>query len=126
MRKGAREATPPTRKSPRPSTNDGPGASPRMHAETPYASATPYPPTDSSAVLSAMAGLTAGFGMGPGDPCLHGRARAGRSLARASMAPPGARDPPRHPGGCTALVTHGREAEKVVHEEELGLLVPLG
>ena len=36
--------------------------------------ATPYPPTDYTAVLSATAGLTAGFGMGPGDPRLHGRA----------------------------------------------------
>lgn len=43
--------------------------------------ATPYPPTDYTAVLSATAGLTAGFGMGPGDPRLHGRARAGRSRA---------------------------------------------
>lgn len=43
--------------------------------------ATPYPPTDSSAVLSATAGLTAGFGMGPGDPRLHGRAHGGCSPA---------------------------------------------
>ena len=42
-------------------------------------SATPYPPTGDPAVLSAMGGLTAGFGMGPGDPPLHGRAHAGRS-----------------------------------------------
>ena len=43
------------------------------------AGATPYPPTDYTAVLSATAGLTAGFGMGPGDPRLHGRARGGCS-----------------------------------------------
>ena len=41
--------------------------------------ATPYPPTDYTAVLSATAGLTAGFGMGPGDPRLHGRAHGGCS-----------------------------------------------
>ena len=40
-----------------------------------FASATPYPPTDYSAVLSAMVGLTSEFGMGSGDPHLHGRAR---------------------------------------------------
>ena len=44
-------------------------------------------PQPGAAVLSAMAGLTAGFGMGPGDPRLRGRARAGRSL-RSSGAPP--------------------------------------
>lgn len=43
----------------------------------PCMSATSYPPTDCTAVLSAMAGLTAEFGMGSGDPCLHGRAHAG-------------------------------------------------
>ena len=47
--------------------------------ETSDASGTAYPPTDCTAVLSAMAGLTAEFGMGSGDPCLHGSARAGCS-----------------------------------------------
>ena len=42
-------------------------------------SGTAYPPTDCTAVLSAMGSLTAGFGMGPGDPPLHGSAHAGRS-----------------------------------------------
>ena len=41
----------------------------------------PILPQPDAAVLSAMAGLTSGFGMGPGDPRLHGRARAGRSRA---------------------------------------------
>ena len=45
-------------------------------------SGTAYPPTDCTAVLSAMGSLTAGFGMGPGDPPLHGSAHAGRSPAR--------------------------------------------
>ena len=42
----------------------------------------PILPRASPAVLSAMRGLTAGFGMVPGDPPLHGRARGGRSPAR--------------------------------------------
>lgn len=54
------------------------------------AGATPYPPTDYTAVLSATAGLTAGFGMGPGDPRLHGRARGGCSRGSCS-----ARNAPR-------------------------------
>ena len=60
-----------------------PGASalPKKKREAPCAGATPYPPTDCTAVLSAKRGLTAGFGMGPGDPPLYGRARAGRSRA---------------------------------------------
>ncbi len=41
----------------------------------------PALPQPSAAVLSAKAGLTAGFGMGPGDPRLCGRARGGRSPA---------------------------------------------
>ena len=48
-------------------------------------SATPYPPTGNPAVLSAMGGLTAEFGMGSGDPPLRGRARRGRSPARINM-----------------------------------------
>ena len=53
-----------------------------LKAETPCMSGTAYPPTDCTAVLSAMGSLTAGFGMGPGDPPLHGSAHAGRSPAR--------------------------------------------
>ena len=41
----------------------------------------PARPQPCAAVLSAKAGLTAGFGMGPGDPRLCGRARGGRSPA---------------------------------------------
>ena len=50
--------------------------------ETCPVSTTSYPPTDCTAVLSAMAGLTAEFGMGSGDPCLHGRAHGTCSLSR--------------------------------------------
>ena len=41
----------------------------------------PALPQPRAAVLSAKAGLTAGFGMGSGDPRLCGRARGGRSPA---------------------------------------------
>ena len=44
----------------------------------------PALPQPCAAVLSAKAGLTAGFGMGPGDPRLCGRARGGRSPAALS------------------------------------------
>ena len=47
-------------------------------AKAPRASATTLPSADYTAVRRAMAGLAAGFGMGPGDPRLRGRARAGR------------------------------------------------
>ena len=59
-----------------PGKAEGGLAAPR-HARV--AGAAPYPPTACAAVLSAMAGLTAEFGMGSGDPCLHGRARDGRA-----------------------------------------------
>ena len=47
----------------------------------------PALPQPFAAVLSAKAGLTAGFGMGPGDPRLCGRARGGRSPAAHDMEP---------------------------------------
>ena len=43
-------------------------------------SRTSYPPTDYTAVLSAMRGLTTEFGMGSGDPSLYGSAHARHSL----------------------------------------------
>lgn len=67
---------------PCPQTKKGPSRP--LRAETPCMSGTAYPPTDCTAVLSAMGSLTAGFGMGPGDPPLHGSAHAGRSPARDS------------------------------------------
>lgn len=67
---------------PWPQTKKGPQGP--LEAETPCMSGTAYPPTDCTAVLSAMGSLTAGFGMGPGDPPLHGSAHAGRSPARDS------------------------------------------
>ena len=61
----------------------------------------PALPQPSAAVLSAKAGLTAGFGMGPGDPRLCGRARGGRSPAAHVCEP--ARVPFRgDPGGRAA------------------------
>ena len=72
----------PRRGGPWPQTKKGPSRP--LEAETPCMSGTAYPPTDCTAVLSAMGSLTAGFGMGPGDPPLHGSAHAGRSPARDS------------------------------------------
>ena len=71
-----------------------------LRTETPCMSGTAYPPTDCTAVLSAMGSLTAGFGMGPGDPPLHGSAHAGRSPARGKVSRFQSRG---HPGGCMAL-----------------------
>ena len=59
----------------------------------------PVLPRPGAAVLSARWGLTAEFGMGSGDPPLHGSARGRRS--RGNCVPSeGPGDPPRHPGGC--------------------------
>lgn len=88
----------------------------------------PALPQPSAAVLSAKAGLTAGFGMGPGDPRLCGRARGGRSPAAQIFEP--ARSPCRgDPGGRMAGTDRrSRIALGAFHRgcEELGLLVPLG
>ena len=88
----------------------------------------PALPQPRAAVLSAKAGLTAGFGMGPGDPRLCGRARGGRSPAAQIFEP--ARSPCRGaPGGRMAGTDRrSRIALGACHRgcEELGLLVPLG
>ena len=87
----------------------------------------PALPQPRAAVLSAKAGLTAGFGMGPGDPRLCGRARGGRSPAAHDMEP--ARSPHRgDPGGRMAGTGEDGASRSVLHRgcEELGLLVPLG
>ncbi len=87
-------------------------------------SGTAYPPTDCTAVLSAMGSLTAGFGMGPGDPPLHGSAHAGRSPARDAY-------PVFNPGATlgvawrSANLSHSYQIEKMNRDEELGRLVPL-
>lgn len=70
------------------------GPSRPLRAEMPCMSGTAYPPTDCTAVLSAMGSLTAGFGMGPGDPPLHGSAHAGRSPARDRCIPFSIQGPP--------------------------------
>ena len=81
------EKRPPERKrGPSGARPEGPLGASRIW-EAPRAGATPYPPTDCTAVLSAKRGLTAGFGMGPGDPPLYGRARAGRSRSGRVRAP---------------------------------------
>ncbi len=86
---GARGPGPETRKARR---GDPPaGLSRRMrraHIEKrPPRARRPALPQPFAAVLSAKAGLTAGFGMGPGDPRLCGRARGGRSPAAHDMEP---------------------------------------
>ena len=87
----------------------------------------PILPQPDAAVLSAMAGLTSGFGMGPGDPRLHGRARAGRS--RAGLYGPvraaGSPAPPWRLHSARDFRSHNPRDMHVL-EEELGLLVPLG
>ena len=89
----------------------------------------PALPQPRAAVLSAKAGLTAGFGMGPGDPRLCGRARGGRSpAAQMYSSLPGTPSPGR------PWRPHGGHGSKMTHRarcfhrgcEELGLLVPLG
>jgi hypothetical protein len=64
-------------------------------------SRTAYPPTDSTAVLSAMGSLTAEFGMGSGDPPLHGSAHAGHWPCDENLFGCQSRG---YPGGCMALV----------------------
>ena len=89
----------------RPRARDASGAfrapargGPRAIDERPPRARLPSLPRTSSAVLSATAGLTAGFGTGPGDPRLHGRARGGRSPAAGIFSLP--RSPSRgDPGG---------------------------
>ena len=58
-----------------------PRAPPGAIEKRPPRARRPALPQPRAAVLSAKAGLTAGFGMGPGDPRLCGRARGGRSPA---------------------------------------------
>ena len=69
----------------------------------------PALPQPCAAVLSAKAGLTAGFGMGPGDPRLCGRARGGRSPAALSYS--------SLPGPLTGatLAAAWRAREKITH-----------
>ena len=63
--------------------------------------------------------LTAGFGMGPGDPTPWSRSQG--VPARGFIWPrPAAADPPRHPGGCTALVTSRSRNRECVCEKSSG------
>ena len=109
---------------PQPARETGKGPSALLRTETPCMSGTAYPPTDCTAVLSAMGSLTAGFGMGPGDPPLHGSAHAGRSPARDAY-------PVFNPGATlgvawrSANLSHSYQIEKMNRDEELGRLVPL-
>ena len=69
----------------------------------------PALPQPGAAVLSAKAGLTAGFGMGPGDPRLCGRARGGRSPAAQIF------EPARNPFSGATLAAAWRAREKTAH-----------
>ena len=69
----------------------------------------PALPQPRAAVLSAKAGLTAGFGMGPGDPRLCGRARGGRSPRLMIWSLPGTPSPGR------PWRPHGGHGQKIAH-----------
>ena len=129
----SRTARPKTQERPR--TRDASGAfqtpargGPRAKDKRPPRARLPSLPRTSSAVLSATAGLTAGFGTGPGDPRLHGRARGGRSPAA------GIFSLPRSPSSGATLAAAWRRSFEgasrwlALNEgcEELGLLVALG
>ena len=104
------------------------GLSRRAIEKRPPRARRPALPQPRAAVLSAKAGLTAGFGMGPGDPRLCGRARGGRSpAAQMYSSLPG-------PLSGATLAAAWRARIEDAHRarcfnrgcEELGLLVPLG
>ncbi len=113
------------RADPAPHTRRGPPRGPSHAPKRAMRARRPILPRASPAVLSAMAGLTAEFGMESGDPCLRGRARAGRS---------GARDAgPSAPGALAAACAGTRPPSEGGADrtffgrvcEELGPLVPL-
>ena len=88
----------------------------------------PALPQPCAAVLSAKAGLTAGFGMGPGDPRLCGRARGGRSPAAHVYEParaplPGRPWRPCSEGSCSHIDASQNPLRGC---EELGLSAALG
>ena len=88
----------------------------------------PALPQPCAAVLSAKAGLTAGFGMGPGDPRLCGRARGGRSPAARVFEParaplPGRPWRPCSEGSCPHI---DASQDPLRGCEELGLSAALG
>ena len=85
-----------------------PGARTRIEKRPPRARR-PALPQPRAAVLSAKAGLTAGFGMGPGDPRLCGRARGGRSPAAQVF------EPARNPSPGRPWRPHGGHGQKMAH-----------
>ena len=88
----------------------------------------PALPQPRAAVLSAKAGLTAGFGMGPGDPRLCGRARGGRSPAAHGYEPARAPLPGRPWRPCSEGSYSRVDASQNPLRgcEELGLSAALG
>ena len=67
----------------------------------------PILPRTDSAVLSAMAGLTSEFGMGSGDPRLHGRARGGCSRGHCLPRPGGSAPPWRSHSAASRIAERG-------------------
>lgn len=97
---------------------------PRWGRTRPARARRPVLPRTGSAVLWAMAGLAAEFGMGSGDPRLRGRARAGRPL----RFPSGTSRAPWRPHSVVRETSSSRDRpprEPGVGKQELGLLVPL-
>lgn len=107
--KPAGGASPPCGPLPAHAAHAAPGARTALIEKRPPRARRPALPQPRAAVLSAKAGLTAGFGMGPGDPRLCGRARGGRSPAAHDMEP--ARSP--HPG--RPWRPHGGHGSKIAH-----------
>lgn len=86
-----------------------PGACGARIEKRPPRARRPALPQPGAAVLSAKAGLTAGFGMGPGDPRLCGRARGGRSPAAQVF------EPARSPSPGATLAAAWRARKKITH-----------
>ena len=95
---------PPKRKQ-APGPSSGPGAC-KQRKHPPRARRPILPRTD-SAVLSAMAGLTSEFGMGSGDPRLHGRARGGCSRGHCLPRPGGSAPPWRSHSAASRIAERG-------------------
>lgn len=132
-RKGpARIDAPKTQKGPRGRRSPrGPCRPPRPLArieKRPPRARRPALPQPGAAVLSAKAGLTAGFGMGPGDPRLCGRARGGRSPAAHGYEPARAPLPGRPWRPCSEGSYSRVDASQNPLRgcEELGLSAALG
>ena len=105
--RGARRPARTPRKRRTPAGPSGAGVRSAHIEKRPPRARRPALPQPRAAVLSAKAGLTAGFGMGPGAPRLCGRARGGRSPAALSM------EPARNPSPGRPWRPHGGHGSKM-------------